>query len=76
MTHLKKLSVGWALVVGMAIGAGAALAGTTPREATPPAADPNGCSECVKNVDCDAVCGAGFGVCSWNNGCRRCLCSG
>ncbi len=75
MKNLKKLSVGWALVVGMAIGTGAAIA-STGNSSIEPAANPSGCSECVKNVDCDAVCGAGFGVCHWHNGCRSCLCSG
>ncbi len=75
MKNLKKLSVGWALVVGMAIGAGAAIASTG--NSVQPAANPNGCTnECAKNVDCDAVCGAGFGVCSWRFDCRWCICSG
>ncbi len=77
MKNLKKLSVGWALVVGLAIGAGAAVAGTRSQESIQPAADPSSCTpECVKNVDCDAVCGPGFGVCSFRNDCRFCLCSG
>lgn len=55
-----------------AAGAPAAAATEAPVSEEP---QPEGCWECMKNSDCDAVCGGpGAGECVWH-GCTLCYCN-
>lgn len=80
MKTMRRVLASMMLLAGMGLWAAASGA---PAAAAEPAAGEqapvleNGagaCWECVKNADCDAVCGAGAGYCQWN-GCTRCLCT-
>lgn len=75
MKQLKRLKRSWALVVGLGLGlvAGLGTGNTANARGTQP--ETSACQwECTTNRDCDRICGAGAGYCSWQ-GCTTCLCT-